>query len=197
MRGGTRRPSPPRQVRAEGVIHAVDPCVIPPSARPAKPAISPEVSTDSSAAPSPCAGMGPAVAASGDRPNRAPRASACEPYRELIVEAVGRGRNAMAIWQDRVDAHGFAAPYPSVRRFVSKLRQRPAAQARVVITTAPGRQAQVDYGDGPMVRDPASSKYRRTRHFVLMTILQRAAGRRSHVQRRPRRGAVPPRRFVR
>ena len=127
MRGGTRRPSPPRQVRAEGVIHAVDPCVIPTSARPAKPAISPEVSTDSSAAPSPCAGMRRAVAASGDRSNRAPRASACEPYRELIVEAVGRGRNAMAIWQDRVDAHGFPAPYPSVRRFVSKLRQRPAA----------------------------------------------------------------------
>ena len=46
-----------------------------PSARPAKPAISPEVSTDSSAAPLPCAGMGTAVAASGDHPNRAlPRA---------------------------------------------------------------------------------------------------------------------------
>ena len=42
----------------------------------------------------------------------------------------------------------------------------------------------------------ASGKYRRTRHFVLMTILQRAAGRRSPVLRRPRRGAVPPRRFV-
>ena len=33
--------------------------------------------------------------------------------------------------------------------------------------------------------------------LVPQTILQRAAGRRSHVQRRPRRGAVPPRRFVR
>ena len=29
------------------------------------------------------------------------------------------------------------------------------------------------------------------------TILQRAAGRRSHAERRPWRGAVPPRRFVR
>ena len=60
-----------------------------------------------------------------------------------------------------------------------------------------GEEAQVDYGDGPMVRDPASGKCRRTRHFVLMTILQRAAGRRAHAERRPRRGAVPPRRFVR
>ena len=37
------------------------------------------------------------------RPGRAPSASACEAYRELIVEARGRGRNAMAIWQDLVD----------------------------------------------------------------------------------------------
>src|SRR5437870_8264710 len=34
------------------------------------------------------------------RPGRSPQASACEPYRELIVDAVHRGRNAMAIWQD-------------------------------------------------------------------------------------------------
>ena len=33
--------------------------------------------------------------------------------------------------------------------------------------TAPGEEAQVDYGDGPMVRDPQSGKYRRTRLFVL------------------------------
>ena len=104
---------------------------------------------------------------SGNHPSRAPRESACEPYRELIVEAVGRGRNAMAIWQDLVDDHGFPAGYASVRRFVSTLRQQPAVEARVVIATAPGEEAQVDYGDGPMVRDRASGKYRRTRLFVL------------------------------
>ena len=138
-----------------------------PSIRPAKPAISSAVSTDSAAVLSAPAGTGEAATVSDDHPNRAPRASACEPYRELIVEAVGRGRNAMAIWQDLVDAHGFPAGYASVRRFVSKLLQRPAADARVVITTAPGEEAQVDYGDGPMVRDPTSGKYRRTRLFVL------------------------------
>jgi transposase len=36
-----------------------------------------------------------------------------------------------------------------------------------VITTAPGEEAQVDYGEGPMVRDPRTGKYRRTRLFVL------------------------------
>ncbi len=49
-------------------------------------------------------------------PQRVPRSqpdSACQLYRELIVEAVGRGRNAMAIWQDLVDDHGFPAGYAS------------------------------------------------------------------------------------
>jgi transposase len=103
------------------------------------------------------------------RPARAPTASACEPYRELIVEALGRGRNAMAVWQDLVDAHGFTGRYASVRRFVAKLRgSLPSmVEPRAIITTAPGEEAQVDYGEGPMVRDAQSGKYRRTRLFVL------------------------------
>ena len=100
--------------------------------------------------------------------SRAPTASACEPYRELIELALGRGRNAMAIWQDLVDEHGFPALYASVRRFVGKLRggQRPP-DAHPVIVTAPGEEGQVDYGEGPMVRHPVTRKYRRTRLFVL------------------------------
>jgi hypothetical protein len=54
-----------------------------------------------------------------------------------------------------------------VKRFVRKLCGSPAPEARVVIETAPGEEAQVDYGTGPMVRDPQSGKYRRTRLFVL------------------------------
>ena len=138
-----------------------------PPARPAKPAISSEVSTDPSPAAAAGTGTGDEASGSGDRPSRAPRASACEPYRELIVAALGRGRNAMAIWQDLVDDHGFPAGYASVRRFVSTVRQQPAVEARVVIASAPGEEAQADYGDGPMVRDPDSGKYRRTRLFVL------------------------------
>jgi transposase len=133
-----------------------------PGEGPPKPTISEEVSTDSvTAKPS----IVPAVSPDAG-PARAPSASACEPYRELIAEAVGRGRNAVAIWQDLVDDHGFAARYASVRRFVATLRGTPPAEARVVITTAPGEEGQVDYGEGPMVRDPATRKYRRTRLFV-------------------------------
>ena len=119
-----------------------------PRTRPSKPAISVEVSTDSSAALAAGTGTGTATAVARDRPGRAPRASACEPYRELVVAALGRGRNAMAIWQDLVDDHGFPAAYASVRRFVATLRQQPAVEARAVITTAPGEEGQADYGDG-------------------------------------------------
>ncbi|MCL4814789.1 MAG: IS21 family transposase [Vicinamibacteraceae bacterium] len=141
-RGGRPRAWPPNPATTTGV--STDPA-------PTNPATTPVVSTDL-----------PIV-----RPGRAPTASACAPYRDLIIEALGRGRNAMAIWQDLVDDHGFTARYASVRRFVRALRDATPADARVVITTAPGEESQVDYGDGPMVRHPQTGKYRRTRLFVL------------------------------
>src|SRR6266436_3975031 len=136
---------------------------------PPKPATTGGVSTDSDAA-NPAATEGVSTDSASKewpRPGRAPAASACEPYREVIEEAVSRGRNAMAIWQDLVDDHGFTAGYSSVKRFLARLRATAPPEARVVITTAPGEEAQVDYGEGPMVRDPAMGKYRRTRLFVL------------------------------
>jgi len=119
-----------------------------------RPAISGEVSTDVALSPWP------------PPPGRSPSASACEPFRELIAEALGRGRNAKAVWQDLVDDHGFVGRYASVKRFVARLRSKAAPEARVIITTAPGEEAQVDYGEGPMVRHPTTGKYRRTRLFV-------------------------------
>ena len=94
-------------------------------------------------------------------------ASVCEPYRELIEHGVACGRNAMAIWQELVDRHGFPGSYESVKRFVRKQRGTQSPEARAVILTAPGEEAQVDYGTGPLVRDPETGKYRRTRLFVL------------------------------
>ena len=101
------------------------------------------------------------------RPSPNPSTSACEPYRELIEKAVALGRNATVIWQDLVDDYGFEQGDQSVRRFVAKLRGERRPEAHPVITTAPGEEGQVDYGgDGPMVRDPATGKYRRMRLFV-------------------------------
>jgi transposase len=127
---------------------------------PAKPAIG--VTTDFGAG-----SVGEKAVPAEPRPGRSPSASASEPYRELIELGLARGRNAMAIWQDLVDGHGFTAGYQSVKRLVQKLRGSTTPEACAVIETAPGEEAQVDYGSGPMVRDPQSGKYRRTRLFVL------------------------------
>ena len=99
----------------------------------------------------------PAIPATPGKPSTP---SACEPFRDTIEEALSRGRDAKAIWQDRVDDHSSTGSYQSVRRFVRK-------HAGPVIATPPGEEAQVDYGAGPLVRDPQSGKYRRTRLFVL------------------------------
>ena len=138
-----------------------------PGERAAKPAISAEVSTDSTLAKPAICGTVSTDAAS-PAPTRAPSASACEPYRELIVEALGRGRNAVAIWQDLVDDHGFSARYASVRRFVLKLRGTGARRgARRHHDRArrrrPGRLRR-RRPDGPR---PQHGKCRRTRLFVL------------------------------
>jgi hypothetical protein len=49
---------------------------------------------------------------------------------------------------------------------VKKLRGGTGIEARGIITTAPGDEAQVNYGEGPMVLH-SSGKHRRTRLFVL------------------------------
>lgn len=135
----------------------------------AKPATADSVSTDSA----PTATSKPASRAevSTDSPppgapTRAPTASACEPYRDEIEQALRLGRNAVAIYQDLVTTYGFTPKYASVKRFVRKLTLRPTPQAHPVIHTRPGEEGQVDYGEGPMVRHPDTGKYVRTRLFV-------------------------------
>ena len=146
---------------------AISPPGVATDSGPPNPAISEEVSTESREAKATTRTELSTDSVPRARPARAPSASACEPYRELILAALRRGRNATAIWQDLVEDHGFTARYASVRRFVVMLRGTASPEARVVITTAPGEEAQVDYGDGPMVRHPQTGKYRRTRLFVV------------------------------
>jgi len=142
-----------------------------------KPASSPSALTDSDREKQPEAVAKPASPAKvltdfsrsrsvPETPKRALTISRCEPYREIIEFGLGLGRNAMAIWQSLVDEQGYAGSYSSVQRFVQKLRGARRPEARAVITTAPGEEAQVDYGTGPMVRDGAG-RYRRTRLFVM------------------------------
>jgi len=113
-------------------------------------------------------GFGVELSASEHQPPPlVPSTSLCEPFRDAVELGLSQGRNAMAIWQDLVSESGFRGGYQTVKRFVRKLRGNQPPQPRAVIITAPGEESQVDYGTGPMVRDPQTGKYRRTRLFVL------------------------------
>ncbi len=138
----------------------------PPSAPDPKPAsqVFPDPGADSK--PASQVFPDPGAPAARDESLTSAAKSVCEPHRDFISAALDLGRNGKAIWQDLVVIHGFTGHYESVKRFVRRLR--PSSKiAHPRIQTAPGEEGQVDYGTGPMVRDPATGKYRRTRLFAL------------------------------
>jgi transposase len=91
--------------------------------------------------------------------------SACEPYREWIERQVRLGRNAISIYQDLVELHGFDHKYNSVKRFVRRLRKKDPKQFDR-LEFLPGEEAQVDYGTGAKTLDPRG-RYRKPRLFVM------------------------------
>ncbi|MGU7785364.1 IS21 family transposase [Burkholderia sp. PU8-34] len=103
--------------------------------------------------------------------------SACEPYRDWIEQQVRLKRNAQAIYQDLVDQYGFTASYESVKRFVRALRHIDPEQFDR-LEFAPGEEAQVDYGEGALTRDPKTGRYRRPRLFVMTLRYSRRSFRR-------------------
>ncbi len=125
-------------------------------------ATSPGVATDS-----PTVAAGPAPQTPPPRPptSAVVTASACEPHRAFIEAQLRLRRNAMAIYQDLVDRHGFAGAYNSVKRFAGKLRQREPEQFDR-LAFLPGEEMQVDYGEGALTRVPGTERYRKPRLFV-------------------------------
>lgn len=91
--------------------------------------------------------------------------SACEPHRTWIEAQVSLGRNAVSIYQDLVETHGFSHRYNSVKRFVGRLKRREPARYDV-LEFLPGEEAQVDYGLGAPTRT-ASGAYKRPALFVM------------------------------
>ena len=92
-------------------------------------------------------------------------ASACEPHRAFIEAQLRLRRNAMAIYQDLVDGHGYAGAYNSVKRFALKLRHREPEQFDR-LAFLPGEEMQVDYGEGALTRVPGTERWRKPRLFV-------------------------------
>jgi transposase len=112
----------------------------------------------------------PAGKFSDGRQNPPPRppalaVSACEAHRPWIEAQVQLGRNAVSIYQDLVDHHGFEHRYNSVKRFVHTLRAREPERFDV-LEFLPGEEAQVDYGEGALTRY-TNGKLRRPYLFVM------------------------------
>ncbi len=109
---------------------------------------------------------------------RGPSRSVCEPHRAFVAAEVEKGRNAVAIYQDLVEHHGYCGAYDAVKRFVRKLVPR-ELKVSCRFETAPGQEAQVDYGEGAPTRDARTGKYRKPRLFVMTLGMSRHAFRKS------------------
>jgi transposase len=91
--------------------------------------------------------------------------SACEPHRAWIESQLQLGRNAVSIYQDLVERHGFPHAYNSVKRFVARLRAREPERFDV-LEFLPGEECQVDYGQGALTL-VRPGRYRRPYLFVM------------------------------
>ena len=92
--------------------------------------------------------------------------SSCEPFRPFIEADLAKRRNAKAIYQDLVVHHGYTGSYDAVKRLARKLHPNgPKICCR--FESEPGRESQVDYGEGAPTLHPRTGKYRRPRLFVM------------------------------
>ena len=107
-----------------------------------------------------------------------PTRSSAEPFRAFIEAERAKRRNAKAIYQDLVENHGYTGSYDAVKRLIRKLSPKDV-QVSCRFETEPGQEAQVDYGEGALTRDPRSGKYRRPRLFVMTLSNSRRAFRKA------------------
>jgi transposase len=141
-------------------IVGVDPRTVRRIAREAK---SPGVATGFSAEKVDAEGQNAPPRPPAPKPPATP--SACAVHREWIEAQVVLGRNAMSIYQDLVEGHGFIHAYNSVKRFVGALKAREPERFDV-LDALPGEESQVDFGQGALTR-VANGKYRRPYLFVM------------------------------
>lgn len=108
---------------------------------------------------------GAILAALGAAPQPPRTVSTVEPYAEVVRQLLDQLVEMVAIFQRLRDDHGFRGSYSSVRRCVHRVRP---AQPRVVVRvqTAPGEEAQVDFGPVGRLYDLATDRLRPAYAFV-------------------------------
>lgn len=90
------------------------------------------------------------------------------PFADQVTKWVEEGVQATTIWATLKRTKGFEGAYSSVQRFVQQVK--PAkTNPTMILDFKPGEAAQVDFGSGPVIIDPATGKSQRT-WFFLMTL---------------------------
>ena len=94
------------------------------------------------------------------------RQSRCEAWSDYLQNMLTARLSAQRIYQDLVLEHGFDGSYESVKRYVKKLDDAGELPFRR-IESAPGMEAQVDYGTGARIYDK-NGKFRKTHLFRIV-----------------------------
>lgn len=98
--------------------------------------------------------------------------SSVAPFRAAVLAWQQQGVEGQAIWQLLVEQHGFTGSYSAVKRFLRGLgAATPGVTVRV--ETAPGVEAQVDFGFAGLFGDPATGRLRRAWVFVMVLAFSR------------------------
>ena len=93
--------------------------------------------------------------------------SGVEPFREQVRQWASQGVCGTAIHAALKRSHGYTGSYSSVYRMLCTLRAALPADATAPLAFAPAQAAQVDFGAGPVLVDPAAGIPRRTWCFVM------------------------------
>ena len=99
-----------------------------------------------------------------DRP--AQEQSGVAPFREQVLAWRQQGVEGQAIFQLLAEQHGFTGSYSAVKRFLQRVAPS-IPRATVRIETAPGAEAQVDFGTAGLLLDPDTGRLRRAWAFVM------------------------------
>jgi transposase len=99
--------------------------------------------------------------------------STVEPYRDRVARWADQGVNGVVIHAALCREHGYTGSYSAVRRMLGTLAASRPPEATVRLQFAPGEAAQVDFGAGPVLLDPARGEVRRTWCFVMTLCFSR------------------------
>ena len=106
------------------------------------------------------------LAVLGTTPSPPAMTSSLEPFRPTVESLVASRVEMMTIYNRLVREHGYTGSYSSVKRFVHRLKPA-SSPACIRIETAPGREAQVDFGGVGSILDRTTGKHRPAYCFVM------------------------------